>query len=269
MSLSIEVAAKLLRNARRVVVFTGAGISADSGIPTFRDPLTGLWERYDPERLETANAFREDAALIWGWYLWRRQKVAQASPNAAHLAIVSMVSDDREVTVITQNIDDLHERAGSVGVLHLHGSLASPKCFACHRPAIEELPPIEITEEGTRVEPPRCLKCNGKLRPGIVWFGETLPSEIWKEAVAAIKACDLFLSIGTSGVVFPAAALPSEALANGAVVIHVNPTAITPLEKGEFVLVGTAAEYVPHLTALADLNDSTRDSTKSEGLRGR
>lgn len=119
-------------DAKRIVVFTGAGISAESGISTFRDPLTGIWARHNPQKLETASAFREDAALIWGWYLWRRAQVAQAAPNAAHQAIVQLARS-REVTVNTQNIDDLHERAGSADVIHLHGSLAQPKCFACHR----------------------------------------------------------------------------------------------------------------------------------------
>lgn len=132
MTSTIEAVAALVGDVKRIVVFTGAGISAESGIPTLRDSLTGIWVRHDPEKLETASAFREDAALVWGWYLWRQAQVAQAAPNAAHQAIAQLART-REVTAVTQNIDDLHERAGSADVIHLHGSIAQPKCFACHR----------------------------------------------------------------------------------------------------------------------------------------
>lgn len=131
MASTIKAVATLIGNAKRIVVFTGAGISAESGIPTFRELLTGIWARHNPEKLETANAFREDAALIWGWYVWRRAQVGAVAPNAAHLAIAQLARY-RDVTVVTQNIDDLHERAGSTNVIHLHGSLGQPKCFACH-----------------------------------------------------------------------------------------------------------------------------------------
>ncbi len=146
MTTTIEAVAALIGNAKRIVVFTGAGVSAESGIPTFRDPLTGIWARHDPQLLETSSAFRKDAALVWGWYLWRRTQVAQATPNAAHHAIAQL-ANLREVTVVTQNIDDLHERAGSSEVIHLHGSLAQPKCFACHR-----VPPASSFEELVNVE---------------------------------------------------------------------------------------------------------------------
>jgi len=129
----IEQAVDALQKAKKVVFFTGAGISADSGIPTYREKLSGLWSGYDPRDLETAKAFRENPSLVWGWYLWRRQRVAQAEPNAGHLAVSRMASSQRQVSVITQNVDDLHERAGSLNVVHLHGSLAMPECFACHR----------------------------------------------------------------------------------------------------------------------------------------
>ncbi len=244
-------AATALQQARRIVVFTGAGISAESGIPTFRDQLTGLWARHDPQLLETAKAFRKDPALVWGWYLWRRQQVLQAQPNSAHRAIVRLADSGRQVTVITQNIDDLHERAGSQGVVHLHGSLMTPKCSACHRAAALNSVEQSICEEGEMVEPPRCSHCNGRLRPGVVWFGEDLPTEAWKAAVQAARHCDVLLSIGTSGVVMPAASLPDLALAAGAFVIHINPIDVCMDEPKEMMLIGDAGQVLPALLGRA------------------
>ena len=244
-------AATALRQARHIVVFTGAGISAESGIPTFRDTLTGLWARHDPQRLETAKAFRENPALVWGWYLWRRQQMLQAQPNAAHRAIARLADSGRQVTVITQNIDDLHERAGSQGVVHLHGSLMMAKCFACHRAAALSSVEQSVSEEGELVEPPRCSHCNGRLRPGVVWFGEDLPAGAWKAAAQAARHCDVLLSIGTSGVVMPAAGLPDLALAAGAMVIHINPIDVGMDEPQEVMLIGQAGQVLPQLIELA------------------
>ncbi|WP_346395040.1 NAD-dependent protein deacylase [Pseudomonas syringae] len=246
---TIEAIAILIGDGKRIVVFTGAGISAESGIPTFRDPLTGIWARHDPEKLETANAFREDAALVWGWYLWRRAQVARAAPNAAHLAIAHLART-REVTVVTQNIDDLHERAGSTDVIHLHGSLAQPKCFACHRIPADQSFESPIVSQRLRIEPPRCPRCKGKLRPGVVWYGEDLPAAAWKRAVLATKGCDVLLSIGTSGVVFPAAEIPIIAQQSGAYVVHINPELVAHQSNRVFCLIGRAAEQVPALVSL-------------------
>ncbi|VVQ26468.1 SIR2 family NAD-dependent protein deacylase [Pseudomonas fluorescens] len=243
----IEQAADVLQNAKKVVFFTGAGISADSGIPTYREKLSGIWAGLDPRDLETAKAFRENPALVWGWYLWRRLRVAQADPNAAHLAIPRMAHSQRQVSVITQNIDDLHERAGSSNVVHLHGSLAMPKCFACHRPAVVFPDQSAVPEEGALIEPPRCLRCNGRMRPAVVWYGENLPSQAWKAAVLLVKDCDLLISVGTSGIVMPAAGLPELALASGASVIHVNKADVAMGEEREFMLAGAAAEVLPVL----------------------
>lgn len=253
MSSRIEAIAALIHDVRRIVVLTGAGISAESGIPTFRDPLTGIWSRHDPEKLETARAFREDPALVWGWYLWRRAQVARAMPNAAHLAIAQLARSSREITLITQNIDDLHERAGCVDVIHLHGSLAQPKCFACHRAPASFCFDDEIASEGARVEPPRCPRCKGKLRPGVVWFGEDLPRTAWRRAVQAAKVCDVLLSIGTSGVVFPAAEIPRIALRAGAQVVHINPVEVAKHSSHEICLVERATECVPELVSLLHL----------------
>lgn len=168
-----------LRNARHVVVFTGAGVSAESGIPTFRDALTGLWTQFDASELASPEGFRADPALVWGWYEWRRMTVMHAEPNPAHYAIAKLAGLVPQLTVITQNVDDLHERAGSADPVRLHGSLRRPRCFACNRPH-EFSPGIpEEPEGGRRLEPPRCGHCGGRIRPGVVWFGEELPRDAW------------------------------------------------------------------------------------------
>lgn len=243
----IEQAVDALQKATKVVLFTGAGISAASGIPTYRETLSGIWTGYDPRDLETAKAFRENPALVWGWYLWRRLRVAQAEPNAAHLVIPRIANSLRQVSVITQNIDDLHERAGSLNVVHLHGSLTMPKCFACHRPAVVPPDQSAVPNEGALVEPPRCQRCNGKMRPAVVWYGEDLPPQAWKAAVHLVKDCDLLISVGTTGIVMPAAGLPDLALASGASVIHVNKADVAMGEQKEFMLMGAAAEVLPML----------------------
>jgi NAD-dependent deacetylase len=233
--------------SKRVVFFTGAGISADSGIPTFRDKLTGLWEKHDPQRLETADAFRENPALVWGWYLWRRRQVNQAEPNLAHLSIAQLAKAGWDVSVVTQNIDNLHERAGSKGVIHLHGSLMSAKCFACHRPF--ELTPeqLQIADEGKLIEPPRCARCNGRLRPGVVWFKENLPEDAWRLAVRIVRNCELLISVGTSGIVTPAADIPDIAIAAGATVIHVNLEDVGLDGGSEIMLLGNAGKVLQTL----------------------
>lgn len=243
----IEQAADVLQKAKKVVFFTGAGISADSGIPTYREKLSGIWAGRDPRDLETAKAFRENPALVWGWYLWRRLRVAQAEPNAAHIAIPRMAHSLRQVSVITQNIDDLHERAGSLNVVHVHGSLAMPKCFACHRPGAVSPDQSAVPEEGALIEPPRCQRCNGRMRPAVVWYGEDLPHQAWKTAVLLVKDCDLMVSVGTSGIVMPAAGLPDLALESGASVIHVNKVDVAMGDQKELMLIGSAAEVLPML----------------------
>ena len=221
--MTTSILAQQLRKAQHVVIFTGAGASAESGIPTFRDALTGLWERFDPAQLATSEAFRANPALCWGWYEWRRQNVGQAKPNGAHLAIAELARHVHKLTVVTQNVDDLHERAGSQDVIHLHGSLHSPRCIDCGQPYILSLTSDALPEDGSRIEPPRCSACSGYVRPGVVWFGEMLPESAWNAGLAAAEECDIFLSIGTSGIVYPAAELPLRALGRGATVVHINP----------------------------------------------
>lgn len=251
----MQMAISALYAARKVVFFTGAGTSAESGIPTFRDRLTGLWEKHDPRRLETAKAFKDDPALVWGWYLWRRSQVALARPNAAHQMISTLASTGREVSVITQNIDHLHERAGSEGVVHLHGELETPVCSGCKRPTLLTLEQGEVSNEGELIEPPRCIRCNGRLRPGVVWFGEPLPSKPWKIAMGLAKNCEVLVSVGTSGIVRPAADIPEIALAAGATVIHVNLVDVSLGRKNELMLIGAAAQLLPELLHAIDRRD--------------
>ncbi len=230
-----------LRTAHRVAVLTGAGISAESGVPTFREAQTGLWARYNPEELATPEAFRRDPKLVWEWYAWRRECVRQAAPNAGHRALVEMEHRVAEFTLITQNVDGLHRRAGSHNVLELHGNLFRAKCFSEDRP-------VESWPDGDEI-PPRCPRCGGLLRPDVVWFGEMLPASTLHAAEHAALTADLFFSIGTSALVYPAADLPFAALAAGVTVVEINPRP-TPLSPQiTFSLNGTAGEVLPALVA--------------------
>lgn len=243
-------AATVLARARRLVVFTGAGMSAESGVPTFRDALTGLWERFDPQALATPEAFHADPALVWGWYEWRRGAARRAEPNPGHRAVATMAARVPETVVITQNVDDLHERAGSAAPVHLHGSLFAPRCSACARPA--PLPDAgEEPGEGRRLAPPRCGRCAAPVRPGVVWFGEALPEQAFEAAVEAAYRCDVLLTVGTSGLVYPAAEIPQVAARRGGTVIQVNPEE-TPLDAVCAVnLRGSAARVLPALVRAA------------------
>lgn len=213
-----------LQQARRVVAFTGAGISAESGIPTFREAQTGLWARYTPQELATPEAFARHPHRVWEWYTWRRELIAQARPNPAHRALAALESHLPEMVVITQNIDGLHQAAGSQRVIELHGNIWRAKCTAQgHRWQIQDLPQ-------TPSPPPRCPRCGSLLRPDVVWFGEPLPPAAFQAAIQAAQHCQALFSIGTSALVQPAAHLPLLARQAGAVVIEINPhpTPLTP-----------------------------------------
>lgn len=251
----LQVVAAALRRARHVVVFTGAGVSAESGIPTFRDALSGLWQRFDPGELATAAAFRRDPALVWGWYEWRRAQVLKAQPNPAHRAIAELARRVPRLTLVTQNVDDLHERAGSPAVIHLHGSLHRPRCFDCQRPFAGLDAEPQEPAAGRRLEPPRCPHCGGPVRPGVVWFGEELPEQALQQAFAAAGECDLLLSVGTSGVVYPAARIPQLALESGALLVHVNPQAAAAEGAHEYWLGGAAGLVLPQLLGQAFAGD--------------
>lgn len=211
---------RLARAARVVTVLTGAGMSAESGIATFRDAQTGLWARYDPLQLATPEAFARNPDLVFGWYLWRFGLLRRAEPNEGHLALARW-GEQTLVRIATQNVDDLHERAGSEVLTHLHGSLAAFRCARCSRPYAGELP---VPDEEGPVPPPTCGACGGLIRPGVVWFGEALPEGAMDRATEACLQSDLVLVVGTSGLVYPAAALPEMAWARGIPVVEINPS---------------------------------------------
>jgi NAD-dependent deacetylase len=228
-----------LAAAKSVTAFTGAGVSAESGVPTFRDAQTGLWAKFAPEDLATPRAFRRNPRLVWEWYAWRRKLAADVKPNPAHLALAAMERLFPDFHLITQNVDGLHQRAGSRDIIELHGNIARTKCF----------------DEGTIVSawadngesPPRCPKCGGPLRPDVVWFEESLPDAEWDRARDATTRCEVFLSIGTSTQVYPAAALPFEALRAGATVVEINPQPTPLTSRVQHVLPAPAGEVMPEL----------------------
>ncbi len=230
-----------LRSAQKVVALTGAGISAESGIPTFREAQTGLWARYRREELVTPGAFRKNPSLVWEWYTWRRELVAGASPNPGHLALAAMEQRISEFTLITQNVDGLHQRAGNgnrAPLIELHGNIQRAKC-------LERGHLVESWQDGEI--PPRCPTCGSLLRPDVVWFGESLPPGALQASWGAANACEVFFSIGTSAVVEPAASLPYTALQAGASIVEINPhsTPLTP--QVHYVLQGPAGEILPQL----------------------
>lgn len=230
-----------LRHADRVVVLTGAGISAESGIPTFRDAQTGLWARYALEELATPQAFQRQPQLVWEWYAWRRALCADKQPNPGHLALARLAQHIPQLQLITQNVDGLHQKAGSPQVMELHGNLNRFKCF-------EQQHPVTSWAE-TGPMPPRCPRCGGQVRPDVVWFGETLPQAALAQATAAAQRCDLFLSVGTSALVYPAAWLPQLAHQAGAWVVEINPNP-TPLTAwADVTLAGPAGQVLPALLA--------------------
>ena len=228
-----------LATAKRIAALTGAGVSAESGVPTFRDAQTGLWAKYTPEELATPRAFRRNPRLVWEWYAWRRKLVADARPNAAHLALAQMEKFFPQFDLITQNVDGLHQRAGSTRVIELHGNISRTKCF--------DEGAIVTSWEDTGDVPPKCPNCGGLLRPDVVWFEEPLPEMEMERAKTASTTCDVFFSIGTSTIVYPAAALPFEALRSGATVVEINPQP-TPLTLlAQFHLPDAAGVALPAL----------------------
>ncbi|MCP4421121.1 MAG: NAD-dependent deacylase [Chloroflexi bacterium] len=234
-----ELLIEKLQNAKDVAVLTGAGISAESGVPTFREAQTGLWAQYDPQELATPQAFRRNPKLVWEWYAWRRQLVSEAIPNAGHLALAKLQTVLPKLTLITQNVDGLHQRAGSQSVIALHGNIMETKCFEREHPIKKWIK----SDDG----PPVCPICGSLLRPNVVWFGEGLPPNALQTAVQAARSCDLFLSIGTSALVHPAASLPLLAVERGVTAVEINPHPTPITRQMDFVLSAAAGEVLPAL----------------------
>ncbi len=227
----------------QVTVFSGAGISAESGVPTFRDVETGLWSKVDPYEISSEQGWLDHPDRVWAWYLWRHYMIDAVQPNNAHLAVAEW-EDYADVHVITQNVDNLHERAGSKRVYHLHGSLFEFRCDACHSRFEGDLPPMPEPVES--LDPPHC-PCSGLIRPNVVWFGEALPDAAWQRSMAAVTFADVLVVVGTSSIVYPAAGLPELALAKGTAVIEINPER-TPLSDVATVsLRESAATAMPGL----------------------
>lgn len=237
-----------LAEAESVAILTGAGMSAESGIPTFRDAENGLWSQFNPETLATPGAYRKDRDLVWGWYVWRMAKVRAAQPHPGHAAMARLQAIKPDVSVITQNVDDLHERAGTRDVVHLHGSLFAPRCASCARPYPDFTIPADAAENPLlRREPPHCRHCEGFVRPGVVWFGESLPGDAWSTAASRAMDCSLLLVVGTSGLVQPAASLPDLARSHGARIVEINPSATHLSAQADLAWPATAANALPAL----------------------
>ena len=234
----VEQARGWVTAARSLAALTGAGISAESGIPTFRGS-GGLWKQFRAEQLATPEAFWRDPKLVWEWYDWRRSLIAQAQPNPGHLALAELERRVPAFTLITQNVDGLHDRAGSRRILKVHGDIWMVRCTNCGTESRDDRVPLPEL-------PPRCA-CGDMLRPGVVWFGESLPGDVWAGAEQASRQADVFLVVGTSAVVYPAAGLVMEAKSAGAKVIELN------LEETPFSayvdcsLRGRAGELLPQL----------------------
>lgn len=244
---ALDAVAGALARAQLVVVATGAGMSRESGIATFRDALSGLWARFDPEELATEDAFRRAPARVFGWYAWRRKVVRAAVPHAGYHAVVALERLLPEVVVVTQNVDGLHRRAGSRRVLELHGSLERFHCLAARHPYPAEAVAEPVVDG--EVEPPVCPRCGSPIRPGVVWFGEMLPEREVAAAWEAAARCGVMLVVGTSGLVHPAAALPRIARDAGAMVVEVNPEPSELSSLATVVCRGPAGVVLPALVA--------------------
>jgi NAD-dependent deacetylase len=231
----------ILRGSRSLAVLTGAGISAESGVPTFRQAQTGLWAQFDPLQLATPQAFHNNPKLIWDWYSWRRELISESQPNPGHIALVDLENHYPEFSLVTQNVDGLHQMAGSTQVIELHGNIFRTKCPRENKLISDEFQTTEI--------PPRCPHCEAYLRPDVVWFGESLPEAELDQALGAASTCQAFISIGTSSLVEPAASLPLIALSNGATVLEINPqtTPLTPMAS--YSVQGNAGDVLPILAA--------------------
>lgn len=242
----IQQAADMIRRAKQITVLTGAGVSKESGIPTFRDALDGLWAQYDPAQLATPQAFRLNPKLVWDFYEFRRELMRPAQPNPGHYALAELQRRYPSLRIITQNVDDLHERAGSTDVIRLHGNIARNKCFYhCHgEPTVVDVSQIEWDKTGG---PPPCPHCGRWVRPDVVWFGEMLPPDAVSDAREVLQRTDVMLVIGTSGLVSPSAEMPGVAKAHGAFLIEVNPDTSMISRIADLKLEGPSGEILPRV----------------------
>ncbi len=229
---------KKLATARNVVAFTGAGISAESGVPTFRGN-DGIWSKFKPEELANINAFMRNPELVWEWYKARKKVIADVQPNAGHYALAAMEKMFLKFTIVTQNIDNLHRRAGSNNVCELHGNIERNYCMKCYTPYANEF----VLQSGGV---PKCT-CGGIIRPDVVWFGEMLPEDEWESGTKACRQADVLFSIGTSAVVYPAASLPVEAHKQGAFVVEINPEPTPLTDIADEFIQGKSGQVLPIL----------------------
>jgi NAD-dependent deacetylase len=234
--------AKRIQHSHRAVALTGAGISAESGVPTFRGK-EGLWGKFRPEELATMEAFIANPKIVWEWYNWRRELLKAVNPNPGHMALVQLAHQFESFTLVTQNVDGLHWLAGSENVLEIHGNITRNKCVACARP-------VELADDIDPKQIPQCPACGGKIRPDVVWFGEMLPEEIIEQAFRACEEADLFFSIGTSALVHPAASLPLVAKQAGAVLVEINPEETPLTSLADFSIRGKSGDILPELVSL-------------------
>ena len=244
---ALDAVRALVAAAERPVVLSGAGMSAESGIPTFRDAQTGLWERFSAEELATEEAFLADPALVWSWYRWRARMVRARRPNPGHDAVAAWQRRTPGLEVVTQNVDDLHERAGTAVMAHVHGDLFALRCADCGVQSRADYP--QVPEPVERLEPPVCTECGGWVRPGVVWFGEMLPERALAATVEAAEQADLVVVVGTSGLVYPAAAVPGIAREAGVPVVEVNPAGPSLPEGADHVIAAPAGQVMPTLVA--------------------
>jgi NAD-dependent deacetylase len=246
-----------LAGSRSILVLTGAGMSAESGIPTFRDAQTGIWSQYRPEELATPEAFAANPGRVWQWYEKRRRTVREAQPHAGHLALAELESLVREVTIATQNVDGLHQRAGSTRVWELHGNILRSKCHLSLRPI-----GAEWIADSPHSPPPSPYVSGGLARPDVVWFGEAMPQAAVEAALAAAGRCDFCFSIGTTSLVQPAASLPLYALEHGAALVEINPMA-TPLSvHADQCLRGQASEVL--VTLISQMKSHRRENRPAD-----
>lgn len=243
---SLQAATRAVAEAGRVLALTGAGISAESGIPTFRDAQTGLWAQFSPQDLATPEAFARDPERVWGWYRWRRTLIARGGVNAGHEALARLESH-RRVTVATQNVDGLHAATGSRDIAELHGNIWRERCIGC---AHERTVPVAGQNEDEPL--PSCTECGAITRPDVVWFGEMLPAEAIQHAQRALEAADCVLVVGTSNQVYPAAALVEQAIRSGATVVEINPQPTPVSDAVDIALRGPASQALPALLATLD-----------------